>query len=51
MTEYLKERASELVVWILKLIAGYLFDCLVFPLALFALLFLFTRLTARSMFG
>ena len=50
MTVYLKDKASELVVWILKLIAGYLFDCLLFPLALFFLLFWFTRLTARSVF-
>jgi len=51
MTVYLKDKASELVVWILKLIAGYLFDCLLFPLALFVLLFLFTRVMAKSLFG
>ena len=51
MGSYLKEKASELVVWILKLIAGYLFDCLFFPLALFLLLVWFTKLTARSAFG
>jgi hypothetical protein len=51
MASYLKEKASELTVWILKLIAGYLFDCLVFPLALFVLLVWFTRVTARSLFG
>ncbi len=50
MASYLKEKASELVVWILKLIAGYLFDCLVFPLALFVLLVWFTRVIARSLF-
>jgi hypothetical protein len=51
MGSYLKEKASEVVVWILKLIAGYLFDCLLFPLVLFLLLVWFTRLTARSAFG
>jgi hypothetical protein len=51
MAGYLKEKASELIVWILKLIAGYLFDCLVFPLALFVLLFWFTRVMAKSLFG
>lgn len=51
MTVYLKDKASELVVWILKIIAGYLFDCLLFPLALFLLLFWFTRVLAKSLFG
>jgi len=51
MASYLKEKAAELTVWILKLIAGYLFDCLVFPLGLFVLLVWFTRVTARSLFG
>ena len=48
MASYLKERASELVVWILKLIAGVVFDCLVFPLAVFVLLVWFTRVMARG---
>jgi hypothetical protein len=47
---YLKEKASELTVWILKLIAGYIFDCLVFPLVVFILLVWFTRVTARGLF-
>jgi len=50
MTSYLKEKASELVIWILKLIAGYLFDCLIFPLGLFVLLVWFTRVMARGLF-
>ena len=50
MGSYLKEKASELVVWILKLIAGYLFDCLVFPLVLFLLLFWITRAAAKGLF-
>jgi len=49
MGSYLKEKASELVVWILKLITGYLFDCLVFPLALFILLVWFTRAAAKGL--
>jgi hypothetical protein len=51
MASYLKEKASELVVWILKLITGYLFDCLVFPVTLFVLLVWFTRVMAKSLFG
>jgi predicted PurR-regulated permease PerM len=50
MASYLKEKASELTVWILKLITGYLFDCLVFPLGVFLLLVWFTRVTARGLF-
>lgn len=48
---HLREKASELVVWVLKLIAGYLFDCLVFPLALFVVLFWLTRATGRALFA
>ena len=51
MASYLKEKASELIVWILKLITGYLFDCLLFPLALFFLLVWFTRAAARGLLG
>jgi hypothetical protein len=50
LASHLKERASELVLWILKLIAGCLFDCLVFPLGLFVLLVWFTRVMARGLF-
>ena len=50
MGSYLKEKASVLVLWILKLIAGYLFDCLIFPLALFFLLVWFTRAAAKGLF-
>ncbi len=51
MASYLKEKTSAMVVWILKLIAGYLFDCLVFPVLLFVPLLWLTRGMAKSMFG
>lgn len=51
LSSYLKEKASELTVWILKLIAGYLFDCLVFPLAVFVLLVWFTRVLTQALFA
>lgn len=35
---YLKERSKDLIVWTVKLIAGYLFDCIFFPVVLFLLL-------------
>jgi hypothetical protein len=50
IASYLKEKATELTVWILKLVAGYLFDCLVFPLALFILLVWLTRAMAKGLF-
>ncbi len=50
LASHLKEKASELVLWILKLIAGYLFDCLVFPLGLFVLLVWLTKVMARGLF-
>lgn len=46
-----KEKTSALMVLGLKLIAGYLFDCIVFPLALFIFLLWATRLIARHLFG
>ncbi|NQU02548.1 MAG: hypothetical protein HQ589_00130 [Syntrophaceae bacterium] len=49
--KYLKERTRELTVWIIKLIAGYIFDCIVFPYALFIILIWFTRIVAGYLFG
>ncbi|MBU1170612.1 MAG: hypothetical protein KKD44_13710 [Proteobacteria bacterium] len=40
---YLAKKAEEIAVWTVKLIAGYLFDCLIFPIIFFVLLYLFTR--------
>lgn len=40
---YLTQKAEEIAVWTIKLIAGYLFDCLIFPATFFILLYLFTR--------
>ena len=50
MADYLKEKTAEMVEWILKLIAAYLFDCVLFPLGLFVLLVWFTRGMARALF-
>ena len=47
---YLKDKTRELTVWIIKLIAGYVFDCIVFPLGLFLLLFWLTKATAKYLF-
>lgn len=40
---YLQGRLQHITVSIIKIIAGYLFDCIVFPLGLFLLLFWITR--------
>lgn len=47
---YLREKTRELTVWIIKLIAGYIFDCIVFPYALFLILVWFTRIVAGYLF-
>jgi hypothetical protein len=43
-------KSSEMSVWVLKLIAGYLFDCIVFPLILFIALFYFSKFLIRYFF-
>ena len=39
LQEYLAERTRQAAVWTIKLIAGYLFDCIVFPLMFAMVLF------------
>jgi len=41
--EYFKDKTHHIAVLTLKLVAGYLFDCIVFPLTFFVILYLFTR--------
>ncbi len=41
--EYFKDKTRHIAVLTLKLVAGYLFDCIVFPLTFFIILYLFTR--------
>lgn len=50
VASYLKEKTRELSIWIIKLIAGYVFDCIIFPVGLFVLLFWLTRVVARYLF-
>jgi hypothetical protein len=47
---YLTQKSQDLVVWTIQLIAGYIFDCIVFPLTLFALLLWLTRGFIRYVF-
>ena len=41
--EYFKDKTRHIAVLTLKLVAGYLFDCIIFPLTFFVILYLFTR--------
>jgi len=43
MAEYLKEITKDFAVWTIKIIAGYLFDCIIFPLAFFVVVYIFTK--------
>ncbi|MDH7499106.1 MAG: hypothetical protein QHH30_01810, partial [candidate division NC10 bacterium] len=47
---YLKEKTKDMVVWTVQLITGYLFDCIIFPLILFALLLWLVRGIVRYLF-
>jgi len=47
---YLKEKTKDLTVWTIKIIAGYVFDCIVFPITLFILLLWLTRAVMRYVF-
>lgn len=43
MGQWLKQITKDFAIWSIKLIAGYLFDCIVFPLAFFVVAYVFTR--------
>jgi hypothetical protein len=46
VAEIVSRKTSELTEWVLKLIAGYAFDCFVFPILLFLFFFWLVRKTA-----
>lgn len=43
MAEELKTMTADFAVWTIKIIAGYLFDCLVFPLAFFVVVYILSK--------
>jgi hypothetical protein len=51
MARWLKEITKDFAIWTIKLIAGYLFDCVVFPMAFFVLLYLMTKILLAYVFG
>jgi len=50
ITHMIVAKTKDLSLLVLKIIAGYLFDTLIFPLVLFVLFFYFTRIAARYIF-
>lgn len=43
MGDWLTEITTEFATWTVKLIAGYIFDCIIFPLAFFVVVYVLTR--------
>lgn len=41
--EYLKEITDDFAIWTIKIIAGYLFDCIIFPLAFFVVVYILAK--------
>lgn len=40
---WLKDKTDDMAMWTIKLVAGYLFDCVVFPFTFFFILFIFSK--------
>lgn len=51
VASYLSEKTGQMIIWVITLITGYLFDCVLFPLALLFFLLWFTKLAAQYLFG
>ncbi len=51
MTTWLAVVTRDFAVWTIKLIAGYVFDCIVFPLAFFVVVYMLTRALLGSILG
>lgn len=49
--EFFKERTHALAEMTIKFIAGYLFDCIIFPLTFFLILYLFSKGMIRYLLG
>jgi len=51
MAQWLEGITKDFAIWTIKLIAGYLFDCIVFPMAFFIVVYILTRALLAYMFG
>jgi Ca2+-dependent lipid-binding protein len=40
---FFKDKTRSMAIWTINIIAGYLFDCLIFPLIFFIILFIFIK--------
>ena len=47
----LKQKVDDIAYWTIKLVSGYLFDCIIFPFALFIILFVFTKAIIKYVIG
>ena len=43
LAKYFKEETKNIAIWTIQLIAGYLFDCIIFPITFFIILFIITK--------
>jgi hypothetical protein len=50
IASYLKFKTNDLIEWVIKLIAGYTFDCIVFPLGLFFAFYGLFKFLVRALF-
>ena len=51
MGAFFKDKTRSMAIWTIKIIAGYLFDCLVFPVTFFIILFIFIKGTMSYLLG
>ena len=43
LAKYFKKETKNIAIWTIQLIAGYLFDCIIFPVTFFIILFIITK--------
>ena len=51
MAKWLNDITRDFATWTIKIIAGYLFDCIAFPLAFFIVVYLLTRTLLSYLLG
>ncbi|MBN1828290.1 MAG: hypothetical protein JW884_03980 [Deltaproteobacteria bacterium] len=51
IVRYITDQSRELTIWVIRLIAGYIFDCIVFPYSIFIIMLFFVRSAIRYLLG
>ena len=51
MAQHFKSKTAQVATLTIKLIAGYLFDCIIFPLSFFLVLYVFAKYMTRYLLG